>query len=341
LLIFVSICQGKDNNVKNPNKNGLPVLAVDIGGTKIIAALITPEGEIETRIRALTGAAGGKDASLNNLFLAIGDVLHNSGHKLEEIHSISIAAAGAINMAMGVVTASPNLPGWFDVPLLALVRERYRADSFLLNDAKAAALAEHDFGAGKGVKNMIFLTISTGIGDDKLVFGTSGVAGELGHMTVEASGPLCLCGNTGCMEIMACGRAIALDARERVKKGANSILTELAGGNIDNITAETVDTAARKGDAVALEVVNRAALYLGVGMANIANIFNPGMIVVGGGVSKMGDLLLNPVRRVVRERAFKLAADDAAIVQAKFGDDAGVLGAASYAYSLTACLPLS
>jgi len=332
--------------VKKTNKNGLPVLAVDIGGTKIIAALVTPEGKIEKRIRALTGAAGGKDASLNNLFLTINDVLKASGHNLGEIHSISIAAAGAIDMTKGVVTTSPNLPGWFNVPLLSLVRERYRVDAFLINDAKAAALAEHDFGAGKGVKNMVFLTISTGIGggiiiDDKLVFGTSGVAGELGHMTVEASGPRCLCGNTGCMEIMACGRAIALDARERVKKGAKSIMSELAGGDIENITAETVDAAARKGDAAALETVNRAAFYLGVGMANIANIFNPGMIVVGGGVSKMGELLLVPVRRVVRERAFKLAADDMAIVQAKFGDDAGVLGAASYVYSLTARSPLS
>lgn len=324
--------------MKKTNKNGLPVLAVDIGGTKIIAALITPDGNIETRVRALTGATGGKDASLNNLFLAIDDVLNTGGYNLEEIHSISIAAAGVIDMAKGVVTASPNLPGWFDVPLLALVRERYQVDAYLLNDAKAAAVAEHDFGAGKGIKNMIFLTISTGIGggiiiDDRLYFGKSGVAGELGHMTVEASGPRCLCGNTGCMEIMASGRAIALDARERVKKGVKSILPELAGGNIDNITAETVDAAARRGDAVALEVVNRAAFFLGVGMANIANIFNPGMIVVGGGVSKMGELLLTPVRRVVRERAFKLAADDAAIVQAKFGDDAGVLGAASYAYN--------
>jgi len=328
------------------NKDNLPVLAVDIGGTKIIAALINSDGNIEARVRTPTGAAGGKDASLSNLFLAIDNVLNTGGHKLDEIHSISIAAAGAIDMAKGVVTASPNLPGWFDVPLLALVRERYQVDSYLLNDAKAAALAEHDFGAGKGIKNMIFLTISTGIGggiiiDDRLYFGKSGVAGELGHMTVEASGPRCLCGNTGCMEIMASGRAIALNARSRVEKGAKSIMLELAGGNIENITAETVSEAAQKTDAVALEVVNRAAFYLGVGMANIANIFNPGMIVAGGGVSKMGELLLSPVRLVVRERAFRLAADDMLIVEAKFGDDAGVIGAASYAYSLTVRSPLS
>lgn len=323
--------------MKKMNNVNLPVLAVDIGGTKIIAALINSDGNIETRVRTQTGAANGKDASLNNLFLAIDNVLNQSGHNLDEIHSISIAAAGAIDMAKGVVTASPNLTGWFNVPLLALVRERYQVDSYLLNDAKAAAVAEHDFGAGKGVKNMIFLTISTGIGggiiiDDKLYFGKSGVAGELGHMTVEASGPRCLCGNTGCMEIMASGRAIALDARSRIQKGASSILLELAGGNIDCITAETVADAARRGDTVSLAIIERAAFYLGVGMANIANIFNPGMIVSGGGVSKMGDLLLEPVRRVVRERAFRLAADDAVIVQAKFGDDSGVLGAASYAY---------
>jgi len=320
------------------NRNELPVLAVDIGGTKIIAALVYPNGEVEARARSLTGASLGKDAVIERLFLAIDNVLNIGEHNLEEINSMSVAAAGAINMSKGVITLSPNLPGWVDVPLRGIIHDRYQIDTYLINDAKAAALAEHNYGAGKGIRDMIYLTISTGIGGgiiihDRLYFGKSGSAGELGHMTVNVNGPKCLCGNTGCLEIMASGRAIALDARERVRNGGKSILPELALWNIDNITAETVDLAARKGDVLASEVIARASFYLGVGMANIVNIFNPGMIVVGGGVSKMGELLLSPSRHLVKERAFKIASGDAAIVLARLGDDVGIVGAASYAYS--------
>ena len=319
-------------------KNELPVLAVDIGGTKIIAALVSPGGRVEARARSLTGASLGKDAVLNRLFLTIDNVLNTGGHNLD-VNSICLAAAGAIDMAKGVITLSPNLPGWVDVPLRAIIQEGYQVKTYVLNDAKAAALGEHRYGAGQGSKDMIYLTISTGIGggiimDNRLYFGKSGGAGELGHMTLDINGPRCLCGNTGCLEVLASGTAIAKDARERIKNGGKSILTELASGEFDDITAETVDLAARKGDILALQVIQRAAFYLGVGIVNIVNIFNPEMIVIGGGVSKMGELLLAPARQLVKERAFRLASSDAYIVLARLGDDAGILGAAAYAYDL-------
>ncbi len=320
------------------DRSRLPVLAIDLGGTKIIAALVSPEGNVIARYRTLTEAPLGKAAVIDRIMLAVDNVLNIGNADLEGIHSISLAAAGAIDMAKGVITLSPNLPGWIDVPLRDIIRERYQVETYLINDAKAAALGEHGYGAGKGVRHMIFLTISTGIGggiiiDDRLYFGTSGSAGEIGHMTVDLNGPVCPCGNTGCFEVMASGTAIARYAREYLSRGERSVMPELAGGKTESVTAETVDRAARLGDAVALKVVDRAAFYLGVGLVNVVNIFNPGMIVIGGGVSRMGDLILNPARRIVKERAFRIASGDAAIVLARLGDEAGILGAAGYAYS--------
>jgi len=236
-----------------------------------------------------------------------------------------------------VITASPNLPGWYDIPLRDIVREKYGVNTFLINDADAAALGEHRFGAGKGVNTLIYLTVSTGIGGGiiikgKLHTGLHGSAGEIGHMTIDVNGPKCNCGNVGCLETLASGKAMAKEAIRRVSQGEKSSLTEIVGGKIENITAEEVSLAAQGGDSLALEVISKVASYLGVGMVNLVNIFDPEMIIVGGGMTKMGDLLLSPARQVVRERAFTLSAQAVRIVPAKLGDDAGVLGAAVFAF---------
>ena len=151
-------------------------------------------------------------------------------------------------------------------------------------------------------------------------------------MTIDVNGPRCSCGNIGCLEMLASGTAVAREAIRRTSQGERSSITDIVDGKIENITAEKVSLAAQGGDSLALEVISRAATYLGVGMANLVNIFNPEMIIVGGGMSKMGDLLLNPARQVVRERAFALSAQAVGIVTAQLGDNAGVLGAAVFAY---------
>jgi len=323
--------------VQEIKEQGLPVLAIDLGGTKIIAAIISNQGRVIAREYYLTLAEEGLQLVINRTLSAIDRLLSLGRIDSSQLNSISIAAAGAIDFDQGLVTLSPNLPDWRNVPLRDMVQEKYGVNTFLINDASAAALGEHRFGAGKGVNNLILLTLGTGIGggiiiNGKLYSGVSGSAGEIGHMTIDVNGPRCGCGNIGCLEMLASGTAVAREATRRIRQGERSSLTEIVKGKIESITTEKVELAARDGDSLALEVILKAAKYLGVGMVNLVNIFNPEMIIVGGGMAKMGDLLLDPARQVVREQAFQLPAEAVRIVPAQLGDDAGVLGAAVFAF---------
>jgi len=322
--------------MEQAGKDERPVVALDIGGTKILAALVSARYEVLDRELVPTPAGSGPQEINRGLFLAVDRLLQKSRREASDIGAIGLAAAGIIDSARGLITISPNLPGWKDVPLRDLVSARYSAYTVLINDASAAALGEYRLGAGRGLHNMVYLTISTGIGgglivNGRLYLGSSGSAGELGHMVIDVNGPEDTCGNFGCLESLASGRAIAREAIERIKKGQASALSQTVGGKVESITARDVAAAARSGDSLAGEVVHQAAVYLGIGLTNIVNIFNPDTIVVGGGVAKMGELLLEPARQVVAERAFKLPASVVKIVPARLGDDAGVLGAALFA----------
>lgn len=311
-----------------------PVLAMDLGGTKIIAAIIS--SKVIAKEYQLTLADEGPQSVIRRMLSTIDHLLGLRNLDPSQLDSISIAAAGAIDSEKGLVTSSPNLPGWCDIPLRDTVGGKYGVNTFLLNDASAAVLGEHHFGAGKGVNNLVMLTVGTGIGggiivNDRLYLGPSGSAGEIGHMTIDVNGPECNCGNIGCLEMLASGTAVAKEAIRRLSQGEMSSLTEIVEGKIENITAETVSLAAQNGDSLALEVISEAATYLGIGLVNLVNIFNPEMIIIGGSLAKMGDLLLEPARRVVRERAFQLSARLVRIVQSQLGDDAAVFGAAIFA----------
>ena len=311
-----------------------PVLAIDLGGTKIIAAIIS--SKVIAKEYQLTLADEGPQSVIGRILSTIDHLLGLRNLDPSQLDSISIAAAGAIDSEKGWVTSSPNLPGWCDIPLRDTVGGKYGVNTFLINDASAAVLGEHHFGVGKGINNLIMLTVGTGIGggiiiNDRLYPGPSGSAGEIGHMTIDVNGPECNCGNIGCLEMLASGTAVAKEAIRRLSQGERSSLTEIVEGKIENITAETVSLAAQKGDSLALEVISKAATYLGIGLVNLVNIFNPEMIIIGGGLAKMGDLLLEPARRVVRERAFQLSARLVRIVPSQLGDDAAVFGAAIFA----------
>jgi glucokinase len=316
----------------------LPVLAIDLGGTKIIAAIISHPTQIIVKDYSLTLADEGVEVVTGRVFSAVDRLLKARNIAPSQLHSISIAAAGAIDPERGLVASAPNLSGWHDIPLRDIVSSKYKVNTILINDANAAALAEHRLGAGKGVNNLILITVGTGIGggiiiNGRLYLGTRGSAGEVGHMTIDVNGPRCSCGNIGCWEVLASGTAMAREAIARISRGEKSTLTKMVGGKIEKITAETVEAAAREGDSLALGVISQVATYLGVGMVNLVNIFNPEMIIVGGGVAKMGELLLEPARRVVREMTFKVATEAMRIVPAQLGEDAGVLGGAIFAYS--------
>ncbi|MBM3118102.1 MAG: ROK family protein [Chloroflexi bacterium] len=317
--------------------NQRPVLAVDLGGTKIIAAVVVPDGKVISRSYCLTLAEEGPKAVIERLLSAVSEALVGAELKNSEIAGVGMAAAGIIDAKKGVITTSPNLPGWHDVPLRDVIAERIGLATYLVNDASAAALGEHRFGAGKGLGNLIYLTVSTGIGggiiiDGRLYTGTDGCAGEIGHMTIEAHGPQCNCGNFGCLEALASGSAMTREAVRRMGQGEPSSIAELARGRLMDVTAEMIAVVARQGDKMACEIVADAANYLGIGLANLVNIFNPEVIVIGGGVSSMGNMLLGPARKVVKERAFKLPLRTVRIIRARLGSNAEMMGAAVYVF---------
>jgi glucokinase len=313
-----------------------PILAVDIGGTKIMTALFSAGGEMLARDVRPTLPHEGVESTIARLVTAIKDILDRHGLAASRLRAIGIACAGGVDSGRGVVvTPSPAMPGWTDIPLGDILRDRLSVDTFIVNDASAAALGEHLSGAGRGAADMVLFTVGTGIGggiiiDSRLYLGASGGAGEFGHMTV-ADGPICGCGNTGCLEMLASGRAVERDAIARLGHGEASLLREMCRGDIEGVTAEQVGEAARRGDPLALTVLARTAYYLGIGMVNAVNIFNPEVVVIGGGLAGLGEMLIGPGRQMVAERAFSISSRVVRIVTAQLGNEAGVYGAAAYA----------
>jgi len=311
-------------------------LGIDVGGTKMVTAVVNARGRILARDRCPTPAQEGPDAVFAALARVVRRTLERAALPVEAISAIGLGLPGICNPETGIVFTSPNLPGWRDVPAAARVREEFGRPTFLVNDANAAALGEMRYGAARKVSDFVYITVSTGIGGGivsggRLYTGAIGTAGELGHMTILDDGPDCPCGNKGCWEMLASGTALGGEARRRISEGEPSVILDIAGGDIERVTAREVHRAYRQGDRLAVELVKRAAYYLGIGLTNIVNIFNPEMVVVGGGLSAFGEALLGPAREIVAARAYPAAARAARIVTAALGDEGGVLGAAAYA----------
>ncbi|MFA5065013.1 MAG: ROK family protein [Dehalococcoidia bacterium] len=314
----------------------VPVVGVDIGGTKIIAAVFDTDGAMLSRIHCLTRGSEGPNSVINRLSAAIINAIEKSGLKRKQVGCVGIAVAGAIDINRGLVGDSPNIPHWHNIPLRDRLVKSLGGPIFMLNDANAAALAEHRLGAGRGLNNMIYITVSTGIGggmiiNGELYQGTDGSAAEIGHMIIKIGGPLCKCGKHGCFEAMASGTAIARLAKSRLRRGEKSIMPGLVHDKVSNVTAETVAAAARKGDTLALAIIEESAGYLGIGIANLVNLMNPQMIIIGGGVSKMGEMLLKPTRKSMKANSIELPVSSVRLVRPGLGVDAELTGAALYA----------
>jgi glucokinase len=321
----------------NKNTNGKkPVLAIDIGGTKIMTALFDAAGKLIDRDVFPTLASSGYNDVFERMALNVQELIKRNNLAPAQVGAITVAAAGGIDTGRGVVvTPSPHLPDWKEVPLASMFKNRFGIGTYVLNDASAAALGEHRYGVGRGVKHLVLLTLGTGIGggiiiNGELYLGAVGGAGELGHMTVEARGPKCGCGNTGCLEMLVSGSAIERNTIERLRRGEASILTDLLEMGNDKVFMPEIAAAARSGDKLAQDVVGRAAFYLGVGLVNIINIFNPELIVYGGGMAELGEMLVGPGRKMAEELPFSLNARAVRIVQAQLGNEAGIYGAAAY-----------
>jgi len=323
--------------MKEKGQAAKPVVAVDIGGTKIMTAIFASDGKIMAKDVRPTLGVEGVNRVIERISSAIEGLLSDNNVKTSQTGAICIACAGGIDTGRGVVvTPSPHLPDWVEIPLADTIKKKLGISTYLINDASAAALGEHRYGAGRGVKNLVLLTLGTGIGggiiaDGKLYLGAVGGAGEIGHMTIDVNGPRCGCGNIGCLEILASGTAIAKNTVERIKRGEKSSLADMAGGDLNNITTEAIGQAARNGDKLAREVIGRAAYYLGIGLVNTVNIFNPEMIIIGGGMAELGEMIIGPGRKMVAERAFSISARAVRIVTAQLGNEAGIYGAAAFA----------
>jgi len=300
-------------------------LAIDIGGTQLRAAVFPENEDKPLRQKRLPTYVDGKP-SLDRLLQLIHEVTEES----ETIDAIGIVAPGPINANTGVILAAPNLPEWAGVSISDLCQKEFGAPTFLGNDANLAAIGEWKYGAGRGHHHLIYMTISTGIGSgvishDQLIVGNNGLASELGHVTLLPDGPMCGCGQRGHLEALASGTGIAKYFAEQLSNGRESILS----GKPD---AKTISKAAKEGDELALETFNRAGYYIGLAVANYLAIFNPSIVIFGGGVSQAGDLIMNPIRKAMRESVFsEHFLMDLELSYAELGDDVGLYGALALA----------
>lgn len=305
------------------------IIAVDLGGTNIrVAYFPKAEPPPSTQSKTPTLASEGPDAVIERMCQAIEGQLPSDRTDL----SIGVGAPGPLDPKHGMILKAVNLPGWEMIPLRSILEERFVCPVMVGNDANLAALGEWRFGAGQGTSDLIYLTISTGIGggviiDGKLLVGNWGLGAELGHMTVEPEGPICSCGKRGHLEAVASGPAIANEALARIEAGESSTLTRQLQAN-GSLTAVDVGEAAQAGDSLACEVIEQAAEYIGRHMADLAHVFNPEIFVIGGGVSQLGPLLFEPIERALEAHLMSLAyMMNLQIATAALGDDAGLIGA--------------
>ncbi len=298
-------------------------IAVDIGGTQIRVA-VYPKGD-QRPVKQKRITTQGKDQSpLERLIEVVAEQWPVNDH----VCGIGVAAPGPINPQLGIIYSAPNIPGWEKLPLAHILQDRFGVPTRLGNDANMAALGEWRYGAGQGHHNLMYLTISTGIGggvicDDHLLLGAHGLAAELGHVTVLPDGPMCGCGHRGHLEAVGSGTAIARYVAEQIAQGVPSSLSEYK-----NPTGRDISLAAEQGDPLAKAALNRAGTFIGYALGDYLHIFNPSIIILGGGVSRSGPFLLEPLRASIADRVISPEyLHGLVITTAALGDDAGLMGA--------------
>lgn len=298
-------------------------IAIDIGGTQMRASAFPEEGYEPIAIQKIPTHS--PDTSPQERLVQLIKAVCPVG---ESIISIGVAAPGPMNPKTGVVYTAPNIAEFRDFPLTRYLEEKFQVPAFLDNDANLAALGEWKIGAGIGHDHLLYITISTGIGsgiimDGKLLHGVSGIAAELGHVTVQPDGPMCGCGHPGHLEALASGKNIARWAKKQLAKGVDSSLHD-----VKMVTAKRIAKAAKKGDQLATKAFERAGEHIGLALASFLHAFNPSSVIFGGGVSLSGDLLLDPIRRSVKNHVMNPKfVDGLVITTAALGDDAGMIGA--------------
>lgn len=302
-------------------------IAVDIGGTQIRVALY-PKGDRRPIKQKRIPTRGKDESALERLIGLVAELWPAD----DTVCGIGIAAPGPINPKLGIIYSAPNIPGWERLPLVQIVHDRFKVPTKLGNDANLAALGEWRFGAGQGHHYLMYLTISTGIGggvimDDHLLLGYHGLAAELGHVTILPDGPVCSCGHRGHLEAVASGTAIGRYVAEQLAQGVPSSLSHSS-----NPSGRDISLAAEQGDPLAKSALSRAGSFIGWALGDYLHIFNPSMIILGGGVSRSGPFLMEPLRTAMAERVISPEyLQGLVITTAALGDDAGLLGALALA----------
>jgi glucokinase len=309
-------------------------IGIDIGGTKIAAGIIDASGDILASFYSRAHSGHPPALVMDGLEEAVQAVLKESGLRRDDIEGIGIGCAGHINTRSGIVFTSSNLPDWEGYPLRDTARQRLGLPVVIDNDSHCAGLGEHRFGAGRGSKHMCYVTFSTGYGmgiiiDGKVYRGAFGSTGEIGHTIIVPDGELCTCGKHGCVMAYACGLALSRLACERVCKGEPTILRDICGESPEYISGEAIAKAASEGDRLARELIDNAARYFGISLANVLELFNPEIVVIGGGLAKMGPLLLGPCLETTRQNTHPELYNATRFELSQLWDKAGMLGAAA------------
>lgn len=313
-------------------------LGIDLGGTGIKLGLVTPTGELVRSFRFSTPSKRNPKEVVALIARNAQDLIGTIGRA--KIRGIGVGAAGDVAPGTGVIRISPNL-GWRNVPLKAMLRRELKHPLVIENDANAAAWAAYVVQARRKVRHLLCVTVGTGIGggivlDGKIYHGATGSAGEIGHMTLFPDGLSCNCGNQGCLERYVGIRALAGEARQTIESGQDSLLTRLVGGDLSKIEPLTIQRAARAGDPLALHLWEQAGERLGIALASLVNILNPEWIVLAGGLSRAGNLLVAPLKRAIRRRSFPVPAAAVRIVVSDMDQDLGIVGAGLVAHEMSA-----
>jgi len=306
-------------------------VGIDLGGTLIKFGLVNKNGAILKRGQRETGVEKGRETVLSNLEEAIRETICEV--PIPELGGIGIGTPGLVDRD-GVVFQAPNLPDWNNLPLAEIFRERFNLPVYVENDVNTITWGEYLFGSGKGYRTIVCITLGTGLGggvvvDGKLLRGGNYSAVELGHITISARGPRCGCGNRGCVEAYVGSARIVKTTIRHIKKGARSIIPKMVGGDLKKITPKLISQAYQKGDWLAGHIWEEVGKAVGTMLADMVNIFNPEVIIIGGGVAQAGKPLFDAVERTIKERAFPILSKGVKLLPASLGPESGIVAAAS------------
>ncbi|MBI3878978.1 MAG: ROK family protein [Verrucomicrobia bacterium] len=316
-----------------PDNDKSHIVGVDLGGTKILAGVFTPQLKCLGSQKMTTKAERGADAVIERIERCVRDAVDECDLSLKNIRGLGIGSPGSVDAESGKVIFAGNL-GWKDVPLRKELEKRLDVPVFVGNDCKNCMLGVHEVEFGGKPRDMVGIFLGTGIGgglvfDGKLYTGHNGVAGELGHMVIDAGGPKCTCGNRGCFEALASRTAIFRRIKDAVKEGEKTVLVDMLGPDLADMRSGDLRKALKRGDKLVGKIIEDAAHYTGVAVANLVNILNPELVVIGGGVvEQLADEMMPVIEKTAKDGAFPGATRDLEIRASKLGDDAGITGGA-------------